>query len=306
MALFRLIRFPNLLIVALTQYLLYYRILIPVYNEWSIQAVLDSFHFSQFVFVTLILTAGGYIINDIIDLPIDRINKPNRYVIERKIALSTAYWLYYCIHLIGLMVAINLAFYVENPRLILIYPLAAAGLYFYSSNLKKQPLIGNFVVAAFCAGVAGIILFAERLSFAQLEFKAPEAADRIWIIFLGYSIFAFLSTMFREIVKDLEDVKGDAMDAGNTTPIAWGELTAKRIAIGFGVSLLLFILLLTYQYQDLFTSVNIILLGLIVVLPLIFALFRLWGAKSKIQYYWLSQLAKYIMLGGILLLFLIK
>ena len=91
-ALLRLVRFPNLVIVALTQYLLYYGLLLPAFRQYSLEPALDGEHFSLLVAVTLLISAGGYVINDIVDFRIDLINRPDKVVIKfnvRGIGCST-------------------------------------------------------------------------------------------------------------------------------------------------------------------------------------------------------------------------
>ena len=112
MAFFRLIRLPNLVIVALTQYLLNYQILQPALVREGITPVLDFEHFSVFVLVTVLITAGGYIINDISDFRIDMLNKPDRVIVHKIISIQTAYWLYFVVNLIGFILSLFLAYHV--------------------------------------------------------------------------------------------------------------------------------------------------------------------------------------------------
>ncbi|HMN88758.1 MAG TPA: geranylgeranylglycerol-phosphate geranylgeranyltransferase [Saprospiraceae bacterium] len=300
-ALFRLIRLPNLLIVACTQLLLYYKVLLPVWQLYALQPALDAPKFHLLVAVTVLITAGGYIINDISDLRIDLINRPNRVVVGKLIAHSTSYWLYFCINLGGFLLALYLGQIAGRLSLLILFPLAVAGLLLYAAILKKRPLLGNLLVALYCAGVAGIVWIAELPVFQQLALqKAPELF-MVQCVLSSYMAFAFLSTMFREIVKDLEDQPGDAAHGARTMPVAWGEHTARIIATVFGMLMLLLLLAIGWVLPGL-SFISIMILIAIATLVGI-GLLYLWRARTQQQYHRLSTTAKLIMLAGIMLLF---
>lgn len=301
-ALLSLIRFPNLVIVALTQYLLYYRVLLPPLKELGIERTLDDHAFSVFVLITVLITAGGYIINDLLDHSIDVVNKPQKTIIEREIDASTAYWLYFSLNLLGYILALYLAFIVEYLPWLFLYPAAVTGLYLYSHTLKKRPLWGNLLVAFYCAAVAAVLLLAEREGFQLLFDQSPAAARRISALFLWYVTFAFLATLYRELIKDLEDEPGDRGQGLRTAPIAWGQERARTVTLVIGLLLLLFIVLWSAGFLADFRMAFWLVLGAGVTFPLLYTLFRLRRADSAPQFHHLSQVTKWIMLAGILLL----
>lgn len=229
MSLLKLIRFPNLLIVALTQFFLYYQIILPALAVENIISALSQEQFLLYVLITVLVTAGGYIINDIIDLKIDLINKPEKVIVSRKLARSTAYWLYFCLNLGAFILSLSLAFLANRMSLLFLCPVAIFGLLAYSFWLKKRPLSGNILISIYCAGVAAVVWLAEQPALAKLP---KGSANDVTELLLYYAIFAFLSTLFREIVKDLEDAAGDTLAGARTMPIAWGESVSKRFALG--------------------------------------------------------------------------
>ena len=97
----QLIRFKNLIIVILTQYLLQYLILVPAFKNTGLVPLLDSFHFGILVLSTLIIAAGGYIINDLEDYEIDLLNKPEKVIINKYISATNARKLYWGISIIN-------------------------------------------------------------------------------------------------------------------------------------------------------------------------------------------------------------
>lgn len=304
MAFFRLIRFQNLLIVALTQVLLYYKILLPAYQANAILPRLDGQHFLIFVAVTIIITACGYIINDIYDLPSDLINRPKRVLVQQQISLQVATWLYSTFGIWGFLMALYLAFYVQMLPLINLYWVAFLFLFWYTQRLKKEPLLGNVLVALMCASVAAAVWLAEAPKIRALYVASPTDANFVWNTFLWYFLFAFFSTLFREIVKDLEDQTGDLKIGARTLPILFGVKTAKITAVITGSALLALLvwqkIWVPQQFQGYFYLLELIC----VVLPMLFSFFLLYKAEQPKAYRRVSLLAKIIMLNGILLLFL--
>ncbi len=301
-AFFKLIRFPNLTIVALTQYLLQYLVLVPALREADLTPILDAFHFFLLVLTTVLIAAGGYLINDLLDYESDLINKPDAVFVNRVFSKKLVWAFYVFSILFGFAIAWYLAVYVKNLPLVLIFPTAVFFLYFYSKKLKKMPLWGNVTVAVFCAFVAGVVLFAERQNFAQM----PDEGGVVTVLFGGYLWFAFLSTLFREIVKDIEDMEGDARLGLQTLPLRFGLKTAKNMAFGIGVLLLFSLLLFVYwllQRQELLSSMFTVV-G--VAFPLAYTLFFLKKANSKAEFTKASFLAKMIMLSGLILLVVCK
>jgi len=297
-------RFPNLIIVGLTQYLLRYCILEPYYQAHQITPTLSHIEFFLLVFTTIIIAGAGYIVNDLYDYEIDKINKPDRQIIGSQISKEAAWRWYYSLNMLGLAIAIFVAWRVENLPLVLLFPLFAVPLWLYSYHLKKVALLGNLLIALFCAMVAVLVMFAEREAYAQLLEVSPISATYIYFIFMGYASFAFYSTMFREIVKDMQDVTGDQQHDCKTLPIVLGIRKTKYIALVFGVILLAFLLYLTYwhwlYWEFLMTGFWYLIIGIIV--PLLYAMSRLAVAKESADFAHVSQLAKWIMLSGILYL----
>ena len=302
MSLLRLIRWPNLIIVVLTQCLLYQYILRAAFQQANFASLLDPFHFGLLSFTTVLIAASGYIINDIIDYPTDLINKPDKVIVHRLISLSNVWRLYYASIFIGAIIAIYLANHVENLGLFFIFPIAVFLLYQYSKSWKQQVLIGNIVVGVFSAFVAGIVFFAERETLYNMSEVAPESAYQTLNVCWFYLFFAFSSTMFREIVKDMEDVLGDQESGCRTLPIVYGVKTAKNWAGLFGILLIGSVFFWAYIRfkEQAFIEVGFLVLAIII--PAKVALLLLGKAGEKSEFKSLSRLAKFIMLSGILYL----
>lgn len=296
-ALLQLVRFPNLLIVALTQYILRYCILMPPLKLEGLEPVLSSLQFFILVFSTMLIAAGGYVINDIADLEIDRLNKPEKMVVGKYFSPKQSLWIYHSINLLGFSISLLLAWQIDHIRLIFLFPIAVVLLWLYSYYLKKMLLTGNMVVGLFCAFVAIIVLFAERDVFYGMS---PENTSRVLLLFLGYGMFAYLSTMYREIVKDIEDIEGDLKNDCQTLPIVMGTAKAKLIAGFFALSMVFCLAYASVFLWKIGHLIELFFLLLGIIAPTFYSLFRLRQAQTKTDFHHISQVIKLIMLAGIL------
>jgi 4-hydroxybenzoate polyprenyltransferase len=300
--LLKFLRLPNLLIVGLTQYLLLYCLLMPFLDAGHVSPTLDHLHFFLFVLDTIIITLSGNIVNDIEDYEIDLINRPDTVFVSKFISIPNAWKLYWGVVTTGFLLALYLAFYIDKLPLVLIYPTAVAMLYFYSTSFKKLPVIGNFVVSIFCGGVAAIILFAEKDAYFQLD---DITQNNAWLTFMAYAVFAFLTTMFREIVKDIEDMKGDAERGCKTLPIVIGKNKARIFALINGFALLPLLGFIAWKmYENNSHFILWLYPILFVFIPMLYLLISLQQASQKTDFHKISSLMKGIMLMGLIYLIL--
>ncbi len=313
--------------VALTQYLLQYYILLSELKKVNLTPLLPDFEFFLLVFSTILIAAGGYIINDIEDVEIDKFNKSEKkQIVGRIYPLSISWKMYIFSIILGFMISIYLAFFIHNFVQILIYPAAVGMLYAYSKWWKRQPLIGNLVIAFFCAFVAWIVFYAEKINFIseklhnviarnELPLRGQEANflsegmqqegyDFLKLTFVGYAIFAFISTLFREIIKDIEDVQGDKADNCRTLPIVIGVDSSKKWAFVVGLIFLILVVIFSFILRG--DWVRIFILNLSISLPIIYALFLLIKSQKKEDFSFLSKLAKFIMLSGLVFILIMK
>lgn len=304
----RLIRFPNLIIVALTQYLLQYLVIVDGLNSIHLKPLLPSFQFFLLSLSTVLIAAGGYIINDIEDIEIDKINKPiHKQIVGRIYPLSMAWYMYILSIAIGFLISLYLAFYIHDFIQLLIYPAAVLLLWAYSKWFKRMALVGNLVVSFFCAFVAWVVFYAQSLYQPSVEDTKTGyfffTISSIFI-FVIYAVFAFISTLFREIIKDIEDAEGDKLENCHTLPILIGTEKSKWLAFVVGLLFLAFTIYISFEAN--LTNYQIILLNLSISLPLIYALFLLLKAKEKQDFSYLSKLAKFIMLSGLVSILILK
>jgi len=299
-ALLTLIRWKNLTIVALLMYLSRWFIVQPIFQRLdSADFVLGEFQFFLFVLTACCVTAAGFIINDIIDYPIDLINKPNDLIISRQISVPDAKAIMIGILILGAGLTLYLAYVRNNWALSLLYPAAFLGLFLYSKVIKALPLSGNVLVALFCSAVGLLVLLAELTPINSMDSSLRQLLKGV---FIYYAVIAFFATLFREIVKDIEDIEGDEAEDYKTLPIVLGIAKTKFIA---GIILLLFTLAVGYGLMRFPLMNNFTGTGYVVVfmaLPVVYAFYQLFISEDKKDYMRLSRTAKVIMLSGILFL----
>lgn len=253
-----------------------------------------------FVIDTLLIAAPGYVINDIFDQKADIVNKPEKQFIgDDKLSLPTA-WIYYaCLVILGFGIAFYIAHQIDKILLLLIYPFAVILLFLYSKYFKKWPLLGNLVVSAFCAFVPAIIWYAEADMVESLLSIDPDRYHLITNVFTAYIVFAFLSTLVREIVKDIEDIEGDKKSMYNTLPIQLGIERANVVALFFCV-----LLILSYGLWFVgYTNSQLMVIGgavlIVLMLPTFMILRQIYKAKLQVDYTRISKRLKYLMITSL-------
>jgi len=168
-----------------------------------------------------------------------------------------------------------------------------------------MPLIGNLTVAFFCAFVAGIVWFAEREAYFSLAEIGEESFEKLTTIFGIYMFFAFITTLYREVIKDMEDYQGDKENDCRTLPIVLGMKKTKAFTFMIGITFLIGLYFLADYFMG--TKVDfvnsLIFIALAMFLPLLYSLYLIFKSKDKKDFKLNSRLAKVMMLSGILLLF---
>ncbi|WP_345168341.1 geranylgeranylglycerol-phosphate geranylgeranyltransferase [Nibribacter koreensis] len=273
-SLLSLIRFPNLVIMLLTQVLVR---LCLVFPERSL-AKSFTWPFGILLLATFCIGASGYIINDYYDLKIDRINKPERIIVGKGLTRRKAMMLHLYLSLASVTLGTLLGW-----RIGLVYLGTGLLLWGYSAQLKKRMLVGNMTVALLAAAMVLVV---------PLQAGQPSLAA--W----AYGIFAFLMTLIREIVKDMEDVQGDASFRCETLPIVLGLPKTKWVLYFLLLCFWLFTgFVIAHEWES---KLLVVYLFIGVVLPSLVLFRQLFYADRKRDFAQLSWLCKGIMVTGIL------
>lgn len=304
MGFLRLIRFPNLIILALAQCLIYYMIVVPLLKTSEFTPSLHTWQFLLVVLSTVFIAAGGYTINDFFDKDIDAANGIGKVHDFSGWTLKTFYFVF---SIMGIAVGLYLTYALKLRQFALTYLLTAALLYFYSASYKRLPLVGNFVVAFLTAVAVFLPAFADyELQYAFRDIKLPVINNKMYNLRLiiaitaAYAFFAFLISLVREVIKDMEDIDGDREFGCNTLPIVAGINNAKLISIG--LLLLIFGLILFLQIKQSWWE-SLPVFGytiLFVQVPLLILAVKLYFSTEKKHFKVASMIAKIVMVGGIL------
>ena len=305
----RVVRIKNLLIVVVTQYLIRFFIVQPLLLQKGMNLQLSEIHFLFLVLSTVFITAAGYVINEYFDTKTDLINRPETVVVGRTIPRRTAIILHWILNVLGVMFGVIVSFGISKPFLSLVFLFIPGMLWFYSTTYKRQFLIGNIIVSALTALVPLMVLLFElpKLyeAYWQILIFTPSTYNNVVYWVGGYAIFAFLLTLFREIVKDVEDFEGDIEFGRNTLPVGMGVKNTKMVTAGI---ILFTIVLLTYLFgaklnflpSGEFDYISLLYLLFALVIPMFFLLAKILLADTKKEYHTVSTLSKLVMLSGIL------
>jgi len=298
-AFFRLIRWPNLFFIVLTQMLFRYFILPFVYREShpGYEGVkLSEILFYLLVFASVFTAAAGYIINDYFDENIDQVNKSTKVIIGKFIKRRSAILLHALFSFIGLLLSIYVGYRLGNVFIPFFNLLAIILLLVYSSTFKKKILIGNIIISLLTAWTILV------LALAEYRFRiSPE--DVVWQRLLKmsfiYAGFAFIISLIREVVKDMEDIEGDIKYGCKTMPIVWGlpvskVFTAVWIVVltGMLAAIQIYVIQLGWWLSALYSFV-------LIIIPLVLSLKKLYLANTPGDFHRLSSMIKLIMLAGI-------
>lgn len=297
-AFLKLVRWPNLLFIVLSQVLFYFCIYYPIYGFHQ------GYKLLWLIIASVFIAAAGYIINDYFDLNIDLINKPERNVLNTVINRRWAILLHIVLSVAGIA-ATALAVSLAKWYLIFANIICVILLWFYSTSFKRQLLVGNVVISVLTAWTILILFFAKVPFSAAFNSNDPLTIKFFRLSFL-YAGFAFVISLIREAIKDIEDRKGDEHYGCNTLPIYAG-IRATKIYIGIWIIVLIASLLVLQlyilQFGWLFAVIYCIAL---IISPLFYLLSCLLRANTTKAFTKLSSQTKLIMLAGILSMFFFR
>ncbi len=288
----KLIRYQNLLLIIVTQLLIKY----ALFETFGIEITLSAFGFFLLCLSTVCIAAAGNIINDIYDIETDRINKPEKQVVEKEISEKSALTAYIIFTITGVAIGFYLSNLIGRPGFSALFIIISALLYLYATHLKNILIIGNLLVSSLVAMTVIIMGLFELLPAITPANRQTQSI--IFSILLDYAFYAFLINWLREMVKDQQDVKGDYNAGRNTLPIALGKERANKVI--FAVGLIPVVAIIYYIYTYLFNNLVAVLYTLILILgPLLFFMSNILTAKTLKHYQRLSLILKIILITGL-------
>jgi len=277
-SMFSVIRGYNIPIIALAQYLSAIFILAP---EKRALSVLLDFNLFIIVIVSSLTIASGYIINNFYDSEKDLINRPNKSHLDRLVSQKTKLKVYFTVNFIVFLLSFFVSF-----RAVLFFSAYIFLIWFYSHKLKKMAIVGNMTAAFLAVLPFFAILLYYKNTYPQI---------------FAHANFLFLLLIIREIIKDLENIKGDIANDYQTIPVMFGESTAKKIITLLTVLTIIPIYFLVeifdVGYMDIYFYMSLIIL--------IFFLQKLWKSNYKPDYLKLHNMLKFLVVSGVFCIVLI-
>lgn len=309
----QLVRFSNLFFLG---------VLVYVMDKWVVSYVLDAEMFNGqglpwyilllIAAATILIAAGGYVINDYFDIKIDRINRPDQLIVTQYISKETAMRLSIGLSGVGMVCGLVVAFLLRSTTIGILFAIIPGLLWFYSSSYKRLLIVGNVTIALLSATSILMIAIA-NVANLQLKFgdilPYTNLTDKIYAWVGGFSLFAFLLTWIREIVKDLQDQMGDREYECHSMPIVWGN-TATKIVVT-ALIILTTVLIGWFWYSILpfghsWQSFSTRYIVLAIIIPLWGALWLLWAAKIPSDYRTCQLVLKLTMFLGMLYSFVLR
>ncbi len=293
-----LVRWYNLIMVALTQYLFRYFIILPVFRAHGFSLPLSSFDFFLLVLATVLVSAAGYAINDYFDLRIDRINKPEKVIVGRLISRRTTILWHWILNTAGVLIGVYISWQIRYWPLALVFATVPMVLWLYSIRFKRSFLTGNITVAVLSAMVVGLVWLVEYRA-ASLHFTVGPELMKVSFYAWLYAFFAFITTLIREIVKDMQDYVGDKKTGCRSLAIVAGLETTRKVVMGLMVIMLLLVgaYLFSLGLQGHYTLIGYFVI--VVIVPLLLVLLHVSKALGAMDFATIQQVVKLIMLAGV-------
>ncbi len=304
----RLFRIVNLLIITVTMVSMRFGIIEPLFYNIGLQIQTPTADFCLMIMATLLIGAAGYVINDYFDQKIDAINRPLKLIIGKKVNRRLAILLHWILNIIGITIGMILAYRVGIWWVVIVYFVVTAIFWYYSLSLKKSGLFGNITVSSMAFLVPFQVALYEFAWYLKNNTVWPENPETISVMkfvfytILVFSTFAFLTNFIREVIKDFEDIKGDARYLRRSLPILIGPTKAKWIIqtiTAFAILLVCSLCMLFLFNKPYFVIFSLYLMFLIII-PLIFVICKTHKARETSQYSLPGKILKFVMLTGIM------
>ncbi|MEI8224314.1 MAG: geranylgeranylglycerol-phosphate geranylgeranyltransferase [Bacteroidota bacterium] len=313
-----LIRWQNLLIVILTMVLMRYAVLEPVISKIGVILLKGTgeeipmvlqfpwYDFLLLVAATVFITAGGYVINDYFNIKADLINK-GKVIVGTKIPRRQAMMWHNIFNIAGVSAGFYISWKAGYIYLGVLFLIVSGLLYFYSVSYKRQFLIGNIIVAILTAMVPLLVVFYEWPALYKYYTINAISLPKINFVFYwvgGFALFAFLTTLTREIIKDTEDFEGDVAYGRNTVAVVFGVLSAKVVSVSLIIITVALLYLIWYFFIN--DTITLIYLSAAIVLPLLYVIYKVVISCDRKQLHSASSIMKIVMLTGILYSVVVK
>lgn len=299
-AFLRLVRLPNLFFIFLTQFLFYYCVLKPVLINAGMEVSIDQVQFILLGVASILIAAAGYIINDYFDVDIDQVNKPKKNVVDIIVSRRWAILWHFVLSGAGVLLSLYISWKTGLWYIVIVNFICVFLLFGYSVSLKHKLLSGNITISLLTSWVILVLCLSEFHLTVAADPSTLQAQNEVMKLGFLYSGFAFIITLIREAVKDMEDLEGDKRYGCKTMPIVWG-IGATKIYVAVWLIVLLAVLVAIQVYIIRFHWWWPIIYSVtLIILPLLSCFYKLFKASTRPEFHYLSNLNKGVMFTGIL------
>lgn len=291
----KLIRFKTLITIALVQIVFHFGFL----KTHTTELAISDWQFLLLVLSTLCIAGGGFLINDVFNKTINRINEPESVIIDKHISEAAAYNYYIILNIVGVGIGFYLSNFIGKPSFSAIFIIVAATLYLYASSLKKILVVGNIIIASIWA--ISILIVGIYDLLAVITPENQPLMGMLFGILIDYALLTFLLSLVAGIIKDFSDKNKDLDSGRKTLPIILSEKTVKillSVLLAMGIVAVGWYSVVYMFDKDLYIA-TLYVFGL-VLSPLIYVLVRLWSAVSPKDYLQLHKVLRVVFLLAML------
>ena len=299
-AFLKIIRWPNLIFIIITQLLFHYCIINHNLKLILIEPKINGLNLLFIILASVCIAGAGNIINDYFDVNIDVINKPNKVIINQFINRRWAIFWHLILSAIGIGLSFHVAIKINFIWIGILNSIAVLLLFIYSASLKKKFIIGNIIISLLTAWVLIVLMLPEYFELIKYRIFSLENYYKIFRLGILYATFSFIISLIREVIKDIEDVDGDRQNGCKTMPIVLG-INSTKVFISVWLIVIIALLVIAQAYVVSFGWWwSIIYAFAFLIWPLVSIQKKLFKANSNNDYAELSKKVKWIMLFGIL------
>ena len=312
-----LVRWQNLLMTAIVLFVMEKWVATPILRAAYFGEQLPWWLLTLLILATVFIAAGGYVINDYFDVKIDAINRPDRLIVTRGVTKPEAMRLFQVLTAVGIVCVLITAACLRIWVTAVIFVFVPGLLWFYSASYKRQLIIGNLIVA-FVAALAPLLTAIANVAWLRHLYGDVNGIDvlslttlphDIYVWIGGFAAFAFLGTLIREVIKDMQDVMGDRELECHTLPVVLGEPATKGIVTALLLLMAGAIVWLAWwviPFPNGWNSLHAryVVLGLLI--PIACELWLIWSARISSDYRTAQSVMKFVLLMGVLYAFVIN
>ena len=295
-----MLRWPNLMFIAITQLLFHYCIIQPNLQPLGLIPRIEGFNLVLIIIASICIAGAGNIINDYFDVNIDLINKPHKVHIQKCINRRWAIFWHLLLSAIGILSSFYVAFKIHYVWIGILNTVSVLLLFIYSASLKKKFIIGNIIISLLTAWVILVLVLPEYVELVKYQLISLDSYYKIIRLGILYATFSFIISLIREVIKDIEDIDGDRPNACNTMPIVLG-INATKVFITVWLIVIIALLVVAQVYVVSFGWwLSITYAFALLIWPLILIQKKLIKANTNSEFAELSKMVKWVMLFGIL------